>query len=71
MARIAGEPDEFEVAVTFYGPDWVLSVLWSTDSLADDEVRADAASQWFHSEYGFAPAAAAERTVVAPVPPGQ
>lgn len=64
-----GEQGTFDVAVSFYGPDFVLTVLWTTDSTTPDQVRAEAAARWFEDTYGFDPSEHAERVDIAAMPP--
>lgn len=59
---------EYNVGVSFYGDDFVVTVLWSTSATADNEVRALAASEWFLEKYGFDLAQHTRRSEVSPVP---
>ena len=66
MAQADGA--EVDVGVSFYGDDFVLTVVWSTDPSTDDETRVQAAAEWFRDTYGFDPAEHAVRTSVQPLP---
>lgn len=63
------DPSEFDVGVSFYGADFVLTILWTTDETVNDEVRAAAAADWFLDTYGFDPALHARDVRVEPLPP--
>jgi len=50
------EAEEFDVGVSFYAYDFVLTVRWTTSATTDDETRVMAAHEWFRDTYGFDPA---------------
>lgn len=64
-SRAAGE---FDVGVSFYADDFVLTVVWTTDATIEDEARALAAAEWFLDTYGFDPNEHATRVAVEPLP---
>ena len=49
------EEVEYDVEIAYHGPDFVLTVAWTTSESVDDETRATAAAEWFEDAYGFAP----------------
>jgi hypothetical protein len=57
-----------DVGITYFGPDFALTIRWTTSADTDDETRAEAAASWFADTYGFDPSEHAERVTVAPLP---
>lgn len=57
------------VGVSYYGRDWVLTVVWHTSPEVSDDTLIAAAAAWFAEKYGFNPADHALRADVRPVPP--
>lgn len=49
------EAEEFDVGVSFYADDFVLTVRWTASATTDDETRVMAAHEWFRDTYGFDP----------------
>ena len=58
--------DELRVNVEFSCADFDLRVRWWTDPTTLDEVRAEAAGEWFCQTYGMNPADFAETITVIP-----
>jgi hypothetical protein len=56
------------VGVTYYGPYFALTVLWTLEPGDTDEETIAAAAIWFTTHYGFDPREHATKTTVAPVP---
>jgi len=54
--------------VTFYAPDFTLTVRWDTSASTGDEARMLGAAGWFADTYGFNPGDYATSTVVDRIP---
>ena len=59
--------EDIDVGVSFYGPDFFLSLLRTRSAETDDETRAHAAAEWFSHTYGFDPGEHATNITVTPV----
>ena len=62
------EPGTPGVGVTFFGPYFALTVLWTLDKGDTDAQTIAAAAIWFRARFGFDPRTQATKTTVAPVP---
>lgn len=65
----AGEVDH-GVGVSFFGPDFVLTVVWAMAPGVDEDQVIDEAAAWFRRTYGFDVAVHSERAAVNPLPAG-